>query len=142
MIKGGIDFSDLMEHHGVKPTANRILICRAIASCEGPASLSELEDILPTVDKSNIFRALQLFKERHVVHAVEGSGDVTRYELCLSHEDGDDDIHVHFYCEKCGKTFCLYGVDIPEVPLPEGFVKATANYVIKGLCTSCAAKDA
>ena len=54
---------ELMERHGVKPTANRILIARALAAAGRPMSMSELEVRLETIDKSNIFRALQAFRD-------------------------------------------------------------------------------
>ena len=34
---------DLMERHGVKPTANRIIIVRTLSESNGPMSLTELE---------------------------------------------------------------------------------------------------
>ncbi|MBR5034641.1 MAG: hypothetical protein IKX71_04980 [Bacteroidales bacterium] len=58
------DVIDLMMHHGVKPTANRILIARALAGAGRPMSMAELEDVIGSVDKSVISRTLALFRER------------------------------------------------------------------------------
>ena len=63
----------LLEEHGVRPTANRIVVAKALASSIQPQSLAELERKISTIDKSNVFRALTLFKEHHLVHAIEGS---------------------------------------------------------------------
>ena len=113
---------ELMEHHGVKPTANRIVIARALAAAGRPMSMTELETVVETIDKSNIFRTLQAFREAHLVHVLDDSGDGVRYELCHSHhDDEDDDVHVHFYCEKCHRTFCLEDTPVPPVSIPEGF---------------------
>ena len=57
----------LLEEHGVKVTANRLLVARALAQAGRPLSLMELEARLETVDKSNIFRTLTAFKEAHRV---------------------------------------------------------------------------
>ena len=90
----------LLEEHGIKPTANRIVVAKALASSMNPQSLAELERKIVTIDKSNVFRALTLFKEHHLVHAIEGSSDGTKYELCHSHShEHDDDQHPHFFCE-------------------------------------------
>ena len=62
----------LLEEHGVKPTANRIVVVKALASSIQPQSLAELESRIETIDKSNVFRALTLFREHHLVHAIEG----------------------------------------------------------------------
>ena len=132
---------DIFAHHGVKPTANRILIARAMEQAGRPLSMGEVESLLDTVDKSVISRTLTLFKDHHLVHVLQDGGDAMRYELCLSHhEDQDDDLHVHFYCKACGRTYCLHGTEIPPVTLPEGYRGETATYIIKGICPSCRGK--
>ena len=73
---------ELLEHHGVKATANRIVVVKALAAADRPMSLSELEYQILTIDKSGVFRALTLFKEHHLVHVIEDGGDGVRYELC------------------------------------------------------------
>lgn len=133
----------LLKEHEVRPTANRILIVKNLAGAGHPVSMTDLEHRLHTIDKSVIFRTLTLFKQHHVVHAMEmGNGD-TFYELCNSHdEELDDDIHVHFFCESCNQTFCLNDIPVPRVKLPEGFEPVALNYIVKGLCPKCARRNA
>ena len=128
----------LLEEHGIKPTANRIVVVRALATSMLPQSLAELEQRIGTIDKSNVFRALMLFREHHLVHAIEGSCDGTKYELCHSHDkEHDDDQHPHFYCEVCQQTYCLDYAQVPEIQLPEGFEMTSANLMLKGICPHC-----
>lgn len=128
----------LLEHHGVRPTSNRILVAKALETAQRPLSLMELETRIKTIDKSGIFRALTLFREHHMVHVIEDGGDGVRYELCRSHDDEhDDDMHVHFFCEVCRQTYCLDNIKIPPVELPGGFVMNTVNYMVKGTCPNC-----
>ncbi|MBR1678126.1 MAG: transcriptional repressor [Bacteroidales bacterium] len=128
----------LMEHHGVKPTVNRILIARALSGAGRPMSMTELEERLETIDKSSVFRTLTLFRDAHLVHVLEDAGDGVRYELCHSHhDDEDDDVHVHFYCEKCHRTLCLENIPVPHVCVPEGFESHTVSYLLKGICPDC-----
>ncbi len=128
----------LLEQHGIKPTPNRVMIAKALHDSGRPLSMTELETLLETIDKSNISRTLSLFRENHLVHALEDTGEGIRYELCHSHSNhSDDDLHVHFYCTSCHKTFCLEDTPIPKVPVPEGFKEESANYIIKGLCPKC-----
>ncbi len=127
-----------MESHGIKPTANRILVAESLLRQKRPMTLAELEAELETVDRSNIFRSLTLFREHHFIHVIEDGCEGTRYELCLStHADRDEDMHVHFHCERCHRTFCLDKTPVPPVSLPEGFSMETANYMIKGICPDC-----
>lgn len=131
-------YVSLLEEHDVKPTANRIMVIEALASSLQPLSLAELERRIMTIDKSNVFRALTLFREHHLVHTIEGSGDSVKYELCHSHsEDHDEDQHPHFFCEICQQTYCLEDIHIPEVMLPPGFKSHSVNYIIKGICPHC-----
>lgn len=127
--------------HQVRPTANRELVLRLIASSDRAVSLSDLETGLETVDKSTIFRILTLFVEHGLLHAIEdGSGSV-KYELCggeLGHTV--QDMHPHFYCECCHKTFCMQSAHIPVVAVPKGYVVTSVNYVLKGVCGECARK--
>ena len=128
----------IFEHHDIKPTANRILIFRALAESVQPLSLKELEEKVYPIDKSGIFRTLTAFREHRMVHIIEGAENGVRYELCHHRSDEhDDDQHMHFYCERCKTTYCLE-TPVPEVELPDGFEVLSGNYMIKGICPKCA----
>ena len=132
------DLEELFALHGVKVTANRLLIAQALQAAGRPLSMTELEARLETIDKSNVFRALTAFKEAHLVHALEDAGDGVRYELCHSHdEDEDDDVHVHFYCIRCHRTYCLYDTPVPPVQVPKGYEAESVSYLVKGICPDC-----
>ncbi len=122
----------------VKPTANRLLVLRALSENDTPFSLSELEEALATIDKSSIFRTLSLFLSHDIVHAFEDGRGVLKYELCSRKGHCDHgDAHIHFYCESCKQTFCFKALHIPEVELPDGFTPHSINYMIKGECPKC-----
>ncbi len=133
----------ILEERGIKPTVNRILILRSLLAAGRPMSVSELETELETIDKSVIFRNLIIFRAHHLLHQVL-AGEEVMYEYCAcdgGDEDGeDDDEHVHFYCENCHRTFCLYGIPIPRISLPEGYQAREYNFVASGLCPECASK--
>ena len=135
---GHVETAELLEQHGIKPTANRMIVLQALESSILPQSLAELERKIGTIDKSNVFRALTLFREHHLVHAIEGSSDGTKYELCHSHDhEHDEDQHPHFFCEVCQQTYCLDYMDMPEPTLPAGFELHSVNYMLKGICPHC-----
>ena len=136
-----IECEKLLFRHGIKPTANRIVVTEALVGIHCPMSLSDLENKILTIDKSSIFRVLSLFKERHFVHVIEDGSNGVRYELCWNHSnDADDDMHVHFYCEKCHRTFCFENKPIPLVELPKGYKMININYMVKGICPDCVDK--
>ena len=134
-------YTILLDEHDIKPTANRLIVLRTLDGAGRPMSLTELENKIQTIDKSGIFRTLSLFREQHLVHVIEDGGDGVRYELCHSHHDEiDDDLHVHFYCEQCHQTYCLDHIPVPGIELPEGFIMSSVNYMVKGICPHCAFK--
>lgn len=128
------NLSLLMQQHGIKPTANRIIIASALAEAGRPLSMTELEEVIGTIDKSGIFRTLMLFRDSHLVHVLEDS----RYELCYSEDDHhDDDVHVHFHCTRCDRTYCLEDTPVPDVRIPDGFEVETVSYMVHGVCSAC-----
>lgn len=135
------DIISKMESKGIRPTANRILVMKALTEAENPQSLSDLERLMGSMDKSSIFRVLTLFLEHEVVHAFEDGRGVLNYELCeeygkCDHHDG----HIHFYCESCHRSFCMEDIHIPSFELPEGYYPHSVSFVIKGECPDCRRK--
>ncbi len=132
---------ELLANKGVRTTPNRILVARTLRRSLSPMSLSQLETELSTVDKSSIFRVLSLFVDHGIVHVVEGGDNVAKYELCHGEDHCSlDDMHIHFYCTECHRTFCFADIPVPKVECPEGFRIRNANYMAKGLCPECSRK--
>ena len=131
--------TEILEKKGVKLTPNRVLVLRAMLGAGRPLSLSELEVMLDSVDRSSIFRVLTMFADRHVVHELEDGSGMAKYEVCSGEEECTiEDMHVHFYCESCHRTYCFRDMHIPEIELPEGFRMDSVNYMVKGICPMCA----
>lgn len=128
-----------LKDRGVRPTAARILVMRALSERTAPLSLMELETLLVTLDKSTISRTLTLLLEHHAIHAFEDGSGSMKYEICRSRTDTCTvaDQHIHFFCEVCHKTQCLSNIKIPVVTLPEGYVINRINYMVKGICPVC-----
>ena len=136
------DIINKLEAKGIKPTANRILVLKVLEKERTPLSLSHLEQLMVSMDKSSIFRTLTLFLEHDVVHTFEDGRGILNYELCeeegkCDHHDG----HIHFYCESCQRSFCLEDIHIPSFVLPEGFYPHSVSFVIKGECPECRKKQ-
>lgn len=130
---------EILSNAGIKPTSNRILVMRELLAGESPMSLGDLELKIDTMDKSSILRALSVMLENHAIHTIEDGRGIVKYEICHSEDKcTDDDMHVHFYCEKCRKTYCFDNIPVPPINLPGNFTTTSVNYMLKGLCPSCA----
>ncbi len=129
----------ILENNGIKPTANRILVMKELMKASHPVSLAELEISSEfSMDKASIFRTLELFADKYVVHVIEDGSRSLKYELCRNgnrHTIADQ--HAHFYCERCNTTYCFESAKIPLIDIPEGFTPHSVNYMIKGICPEC-----
>lgn len=128
-----MEIADVLNEHGIRATAVRILVWRTLQKFDYVFALADLEVALPTVDRSTLFRALTLFAEKDLLHTVEDGSGQQKY--CLHHSD-----HVHLTCTVCGRTICLENQEIPHVPVPDGFEVRHVSYIIQGVCASCAHK--
>ncbi len=136
------EIEELLASKGIKPTANRILVIRELLKANRPISIADFEELFGhSVDKASIFRVLELFAEKDVVHVIEDGSRSLKYELChgSSHHSISDQ-HVHFFCEQCKEIFCLTDIQVPVLELPEGFSSHSINYMIKGTCPNCSAE--
>jgi Fur family ferric uptake transcriptional regulator len=127
-----------LEARGIKPTAIRLLVFRAMLEHPQAFSLMDMENKLDTVDKSTLSRTISLFRKKLLIHSIDdGSGSI-KYSVCRSECTCSlSDLHVHFSCTRCKRTFCLENISIPEVQLPSGFLLENINFVLKGLCGHC-----
>lgn len=131
-------YNDRLLERGINVTAIRLLIFRAMVNYPQTFSLSDLESVLDTVDRSTLFRTISLFHNKKLIHSIDdGSGSI-KYSVCEPHCNCTvNELHVHFYCEKCHKTYCLDNISIPEVSIPKKFILNSVNFVLKGICENC-----
>lgn len=123
---------------GIRPTAVRLLVLKAMLDFTSAFNLADLEQTLETIDKSTLYRTIKLFQDKLLIHSIDdGSGSV-KYSVCRSGcSCRPEDLHVHFYCEHCGLTYCLENIAIPDIQLPAGFKTDGVNFVLKGVCSTC-----
>lgn len=136
MKTGGAEL--LMSKAGIKPTANRLLVLNALQKSDRPLSLIELETDLETLERSSISRVLSLLLDKDVIHTFEDGRGVAKYEICHGENHCSvEDMHAHFYCEKCNRTFCFEDISAPSINIPDEFEIRTINYMLKGICPAC-----
>lgn len=131
------EMENILTSKGIKPTSNRMLVLKELEKSSHPVNLAELEMSLHPMDKASIFRVLDLFSEKDIVHVIEDGSRSLKYELC-NRKDNDplSDQHAHFYCEKCGSVECLEDV-VPDIPIPEKYKVKSVNFMFKGICPKC-----
>lgn len=90
-------------------------------------------------DRVTIYRTLQSFLEKGIIHSIPTKDNSTLYALCREDcgQGHHHDNHVHFLCSQCAITTCLDEVLIPEVRLPQGFKPLDAQMTVTGICKRC-----
>ncbi|MEI8074334.1 MAG: Fur family transcriptional regulator [Bacteroidota bacterium] len=90
-------------------------------------------------DRVTIYRTLQTFVEKGIIHTIPSADNSVRYALCKDDcsEGHHHDNHVHFMCDHCGNTYCLDHITVPPVILPSGFKVTQVDVVASGTCMKC-----
>lgn len=136
MLQGKIEAKLISK--GVRPTAMRLLVMDVLSSQKAAISLGQLEQSFEKADRITLYRTLKTFENKHVIHSIDDGSGAIKYALCLEGcECHPEDLHVHFHCTACKRTYCLPENIIPVVNLPQKFVPKQINMVIKGLCGEC-----
>lgn len=90
-------------------------------------------------DRVTVYRTLQTFVEKGIIHTIPTTDNSVRYALCkdecsAGHHHDD---HIHFLCDACGTTYCLDHITVPAVQLPKGFRATQTDVVVSGICSKC-----
>ncbi len=123
---------------GVHVTAIRLMVWHEVRhSLTEAFSLADVEKLLPTVDRSTLFRALTCLRDAHLLHDIDDGSGSQKYCVCHLDDTRHCTGHVHLTCTRCHHTYCLTDVRIPSVALPAGFEVEETEYIVKGICSNC-----
>ena len=132
------ELEDKLIKKNINSTAMRLLVLKEITNSRTALNFYELEQKFEKVERSTLYRTLKIFEDTHLIHPIsDGSGSV-KYAICENECNcKPEELHVHFLCYKCEKTFCYNEIVIPKVQLPDNVIVETANYILKGICNKC-----
>lgn len=133
--------SDLiLKNSGLSVTSSRKKILEVFLNANTALEHQDIEKIATQYDRVTIYRTLQTFLDKGIIHPIPTTDNSIKYAVCSEtcvktghHHDN----HVHFFCDKCGKTECLDDVAIPSVILPSGYDTHEINMVVNGTCKTC-----
>ncbi|MBS1665547.1 MAG: transcriptional repressor [Bacteroidetes bacterium] len=131
---------ELLKKNHLSVTGGRKKILELFLQQEGALSHSDIERKAgEKFDRVTVYRTLQVFLEKGLIHSIPTSDNSIRYALCKEDCSGGHhhDDHVHFICNTCGNTVCLEGVSIPAIRLPRGYSADQVEMLVSGVCKSC-----
>jgi Fur family ferric uptake transcriptional regulator len=132
------DMTVLLRQHGVRVTAQRLAILRAVDdrphSTAGEIAVDVREEI-GTVSLQAVYDALTMLTGREIIRRIEPAGSAARYEARV----GDN--HHHLVCRECSRMVdvdcaaaqapCLEPAD------PAGYAIDEAEIIYWGRCPEC-----
>ena len=131
---------ELLKKNHLSITDGRKKILDLFLQHDGALSHSDIEKKAgEKFDRVTVYRTLQTFLEKGLIHSIPTADNSIRYALCKDDcsEGHHHDDHVHFICNACGNTVCLEGVSVPSIELPGGYVSEQVEMLISGVCKSC-----
>jgi Fur family transcriptional regulator, ferric uptake regulator len=121
-------------------TKARVAILDVLLEAGRPLDKNEIAERLGASgpDEVTVYRTLESFCRKGLVHKVFASGRSCRFEL--AHNCGEVQCHPHFTCRTCGVTQCLTGVTMPLVGgLKKGYRLLRQQVRLEGICPGCSA---
>ncbi len=131
----------LLKRNKLSITDSRMKILGLFVNGNGALTHGAIEKSIGAgMDRVTIYRTLQSFVDKGLIHTIPTPDNSVSYALCKEdtctaghHHDN----HVHFICTICKSATCLDHITIPQVHLPEGFTSQQFDMVISGVCNRC-----
>jgi Fur family transcriptional regulator, ferric uptake regulator len=131
---------DILKKNQLSITDSRRKILNLFTNKSGAISHGEIEKLSgEKFDRVTVYRTLQTFVEKGIIHTIPTKDNSVRYALCKDNctEGHHHDNHLHFTCNNCGKTECLSDVEMPTMELPANYKAASVDVVVNGFCSDC-----
>jgi len=131
---------DILRRNSLSVTESRKKILNLFMNVNGALAHGDIERKAgEKFDRVTVYRTLQTFVEKGIIHTIPTTDNSVRYALCKDDcsEGHHHDHHVHFICLKCGATLCMEDVVVPEIKMRKGFSVNEIEVVVKGICLDC-----
>lgn len=135
-----IEVNEILKRNQLSVTGSRKTILELFLHSNGALAHADIEKRTgEKFDRVTVYRTLQSFMEKGIIHTIPTSDNSIRYALCKDDcsQGHHHDNHVHFVCNICANTICLDSVTVPEVQLPKGFRPTERQMIVSGICQDC-----
>ena len=134
------DAETLLRRNRLSVTEGRRRILQLFLEQPGALSHGDIEKKAgEKFDRVTVYRTLQAFVDKGLIHTIPTSDNSIRYALCKENCSAGHhhDHHIHFQCSECGNTYCLDDVVTPDIKLPRGYHAKQVEVVVQGVCRKC-----
>ena len=132
------DYKKLLKGHALRITDCRIDVLQQFFNIPHALSFRDLEHSLKSYDRVTLYRTLNSFIEKGLLHRIPNDSGMASYALCREEcdENTHNHDHIHFKCNICGHIECIPDMHVPEVTLPDYTIEES-NLIINGVCKLC-----
>jgi len=134
------EVAEILKRNQLSVTGSRQKILELFRQSDGALAHADIEKkTTEQFDRVTIYRTLQTFVEKGIVHTIPTADNSVLYALCKDDctEGHHHDNHVHFICDNCSTTYCLEHTAIPKVEVPKGFTTRQTDVLMSGTCNKC-----
>lgn len=131
---------ELLRRNSLSITESRRKILQLFLGHTGALAHGDIEKKAgEKFDRVTIYRTLQVFVDKGIIHTIPTADNSIRYALCKDDCSAGHhhDHHIHFVCTSCQNTYCLDDVVTPDIKLPKGYTAEHTEVVVEGVCKNC-----
>jgi len=131
---------EILKRNQLSVTASREKILQLFLEKAGALAHGDIEKKAgEKFDRVTVYRTLQTFVEKGIIHTIPTVDNSIRYALCKDDcaEGHHHDHHIHFVCNNCSNVYCLDDVVTPEIKLPAGYSSSHIEVLVEGVCKNC-----
>ncbi|MGC6428276.1 MAG: Fur family transcriptional regulator [Flavobacteriales bacterium] len=134
------DVKKILSKSGLNKTKFRVNLLAFFYSSKKSLSIEEiLQNFNHSVDRVTVYRCLESFEKKGLIHSVPDNNNLKRYSVCMENcnTNAHHHNHGHFICYSCDQTFCLDNVKTPEITSIDGFMIKEISLTAEGFCQNC-----
>ena len=139
--KNLLNIKSILSENGINRTEFRLELLNLFYSSKNSLSVENiLQYFNNSINKVTVYRSLDSFENKGLIHKVPDSNNLKRYSLCregecnaVAHKHN----HGHFICYSCNQTFCLDNIKTPETTSIKGFYVKELKLIAEGYCHEC-----
>jgi Fur family ferric uptake transcriptional regulator len=140
MSHNRLNYLDRLREQGYRLTKQRQVVLEAICQADGHATVGEVffraRRIEKSIDRSTVYRAINLFVRVGLVNAAETENGERTYEIV------QEEHHHHLICKQCGTDIEIENRLVAEfyqgLNVAYGYQVAMDHLIVFGVCARCA----
>jgi len=132
------EYKKLLKNHTLRITDSRIDVLEKFYRTNHALSFKDLGNEFGDYDRVTLYRTLNSFIEKGLLHRIPSDAGFASYGLCTTEctKSSHHHDHLHFKCNICGHIECFPDHHVPKVNLP-GYEIEEQNLIVNGICKVC-----